>query len=252
MPFMPDITTSVNTTSKRKGDVLDLGQRLLCVRRPNGLVLELGEGLVRERPVVEVVLDDEHAGAVPLRQRGRLTRMRRLDRGPGRPRQVDRERGAASGLASDHDLAPRLLGEAEDLAQAEAGSLANALGREERLEDPVEHIHVDAGARVGDGHGDVVPRHGGMGPHGRDAVRRPNDDIEEPVAVNRVPCIDHHVHQSGVELARIGILHFEHVATGLVPEGFDGRGYRDARAHKRPNYFRHGGDVASHVENLRQ
>ena len=55
-------------------------------------------------------------------------------------RQIDGNGGAAAELAFDPDLAPRLVREAEDLAKAEAGALADRLGGEEGLERAVEHF----------------------------------------------------------------------------------------------------------------
>ena len=55
-------------------------------------------------------------------------------------RQIDRDGGALADLAFDPDLAARLVGEAEDLAEAEAGALADRLGGEEGLERAVEHF----------------------------------------------------------------------------------------------------------------
>ena len=49
-------------------------------------------------------------------------------------RQIDRDRRALAELAFDPDFAARLVGEAENLAEAEAGALADRLGREEGLE----------------------------------------------------------------------------------------------------------------------
>ena len=53
-------------------------------------------------------------------------------------------------LAFDPDLAARLVGEAENLAEAEAGALADRLGREEGLERAFEHVGRHAAAGVGD------------------------------------------------------------------------------------------------------
>jgi hypothetical protein len=51
---------------------------------------------------------------------------------------MEENRGAASRLALDVDVAARLRDEAVDLRQAEAGALAGLLGGEERLEDAGE------------------------------------------------------------------------------------------------------------------
>ena len=53
-----------------------------------------------------------------------------------------------AGRAGDLDVAVGLLCEAERLAEAEAGSLADLLGREERLEDRLDMVRRDAGAGI--------------------------------------------------------------------------------------------------------
>ena len=52
--------------------------------------------------------------------------------------------------ACDRDIAAGLLGEAERLAQPEAGALADFLGGEERLENRIQVRSGDAGAGIGD------------------------------------------------------------------------------------------------------
>ena len=54
-------------------------------------------------------------------------------------------------LAVDLDVAVRLLDEAVDHAEAEAGALADFLGGEERLDDLVEQMRRDAAAGIADG-----------------------------------------------------------------------------------------------------
>ena len=64
--------------------------------------------------------------------------------------------------ACDRDIAVRLLGEAERLAQPEAGALADGLGGEERLENGVEMFGGDAGAGVSDRDCDEIAAAGGL------------------------------------------------------------------------------------------
>jgi hypothetical protein len=66
------------------------------------------------------------------------------------PRQEDPERGALADFAVDIDEAAGLLDDAVDGGEAEAGALADFLGREERLEDLVADLGRDAGTGVGD------------------------------------------------------------------------------------------------------
>ena len=66
------------------------------------------------------------------------------------PRQIDRDGRAFAELAFDADLAAGLVGEAEDLAEAEAGALADRLGREEGLERALHDFGGHSAAGVGD------------------------------------------------------------------------------------------------------
>ena len=103
---------------------------------------------------------------------------------------------------SDGDLASRLLGEAEDLAQAEARALAHALGGVERLEDPVNLPRLDAASRIGERHRDV-----GAGADGeaRDALDRVDIDREPALPLHGVAGVHRHVHERRVELTGIGM-----------------------------------------------
>ena len=55
-------------------------------------------------------------------------------------------------------MAARLLGEAENHAQAQAAALADLLGGEEGLEDVVDILRGYAGAGIGDREPDVMAR----------------------------------------------------------------------------------------------
>src|SRR4051794_29557245 len=77
--------------------------------------------------------------------------------GSGSPhRNDDPERGSRADLALDHDAAAVPVDDAVDNREAEAGALADVLGREERIEDLRDHVGRDAGPVVGDGDLDVV------------------------------------------------------------------------------------------------
>src|SRR5213592_3121502 len=85
-------------------------------------------------PHLRIVLDEEDGlGTVP--DPPQLLRRARLALAAD-PRDVDLERRAMAGLAVDKHRAAALLDDAEHRRQPEAGALADALGREERLEDP--------------------------------------------------------------------------------------------------------------------
>ena len=74
------------------------------------------------------------------------------------PGQVDRDGGARADFGIDPHLPARLLGEAIDHRQAEAGALADRFRCEERLEHPRDHLRRHAGAGVGHGNRQVLPR----------------------------------------------------------------------------------------------
>ena len=143
-----------------------------CVRAGDAAdrVSEILQQLGGELPDVVIVLD--HEDAVAAAPRGRLAAARRgFDRVHGRRglRQIDGEGRTLAGRAGDLDVAVGLLGEAERLAEAEAGSLADFLGREERFEDRLDQLGRNAAAGVRHGDGDEVAAAGGLGAEGRDA-----------------------------------------------------------------------------------
>src|SRR5205814_726352 len=77
-------------------------------------------------------------------------------------RQQDRQFGKAVadlvGKLTAADPAADLLGDAEHLAEAEAVSLAIALGGEERLEHPLHHLGGHAGTGIGNLDRDMLAR----------------------------------------------------------------------------------------------
>ena len=78
--------------------------------------------------------------------------------GHDRARHIEPHHGAVADLGLDARMAARLLDEAIDHAQSEAGALAHVLGGEERLEGACQHVrrHPDAGVADRDHH--VLPR----------------------------------------------------------------------------------------------
>src|SRR5207253_2133736 len=113
------------------------------------LVAEACEHGCDRAPDNLVILDQQDAlatGAEPQRTSARRLLARRLA-----PREEELHHGAAAGLASEDDVPTRLLDEAEHAAQAEAGSLAWFLSRDERLENPVLDLRGDARARICNG-----------------------------------------------------------------------------------------------------
>ncbi len=97
------------------------------------------------------VIDDQDALAVATRQR------RRRHRDAARLAEVLRQKyldaGATTDLALDSDRSVVVAYDAMNHRQAEAGAFALLLGREERLENPLDRRLVHAAPGVG--HGDA-------------------------------------------------------------------------------------------------
>ena len=129
--------------------MVDQHQGLFGVGRCNRPIAEpdqLGDHVV---PHQRIVLDDQYRlGSSPHRRGdGRFDRFDVAARGA---RKIDLDAGAMAILAIDLDVAARLLDESVHHAQAEAGSLANFLGGEERIKHLVEYGRRDAGPGVAD------------------------------------------------------------------------------------------------------
>src|SRR5207237_2266391 len=103
--------------------------------------------------------DEEDPGARDMRigigamDRGMDPHMRRGGLGA---RQIDRHGRASADLALDADFAARLMGKAEDLAEAEAGALAHRLGGEKGLECALPDFRRHAAAGVGYADPDII------------------------------------------------------------------------------------------------
>src|SRR5262249_57329700 len=115
-------------------------------------LLEQRGGLLADRGFVLV---DEHV-AFGARLALRARRLRALHGRGTAARQIERDGGALPDPALHVDHAPRLVGEAIDLAQAEAGALANLLGGEEWVEDLLDHLRRNADAGVAQRDLDVI------------------------------------------------------------------------------------------------
>ena len=170
-PFIPGMMTSENTSSAENSSSARIASAAPALSDPANGVSQILQQLGRELPDFVIVFDHEDtiaaAGGGGLAVGG--SGFRRIVRHGGL-RQIDGESRALSECAGDLDVAIGLLGKAERLAEAEACSLADLLGREERLEDCVNMIGRNAGAGVGNGDGDEVAAARGLGAQGRDGV----------------------------------------------------------------------------------
>ena len=111
------------------------------------------------------------------------------------------KRRANSGLAVNADMSARLLDEAEDHAEAEAGALVPAFGREERLKNPMHDLRGHAASGVADFEHDVAARNN-LG------VLRGIIGVEDPITGHdhQTPAIGHGVAGIG---GQIGQARFE-------------------------------------------
>ena len=134
-PVISGMITSLMTRSNSlRVEQLD---RLGAAGAGDRLVIELLERADGRGADPRIVLDqqDPGAGDVDVGSRARWAAgWSRTRRGGLGARQIERDGRALADLALDPDLAARLVGEAEDLAEAEAGALADRLGGEEGLE----------------------------------------------------------------------------------------------------------------------
>ncbi len=105
-----------------------------------------------------VVVDQEDLQLLVRKLRGLGSSQFLREREVRGARQEHLHRGAGAGRAVDPHASARLLGEAEDLAQAEARPLADFLGGEEWLEDLGQHGLVHPETRVGHRDHHIVAR----------------------------------------------------------------------------------------------
>ena len=150
-------------------------------------------------PHLVVVFDDQHAFPAG-RCMGRLGR-RFGDRVHG-ARQIELDARALADGAVDPDMAVRLAHEAVHHAEAETGSLAVALGREERIEGLGRDFRRHAGAGIVNPDQHVGPRRD-VGMERRIApVERGVGDLDRDRASLRhgIACIDREVEDGIFEL----------------------------------------------------
>src|SRR3954471_24849082 len=130
-------------------------ERLLGVRGgADPVAVELDH--LRDERADDLLVLDEQDGALAGPEVDRRLGLDAGDDGRG-ARQEDVERGAFARLAGDADVAAALRHDPVDGREPEARALAGLLRREERLEDVLARLLVDAGPRVGDAERDVRP-----------------------------------------------------------------------------------------------
>jgi hypothetical protein len=158
----------------------------------------------------------------------------------GRHRQQHQHGRARRRGREDSRRAAGLGAEAVDLAQAEAGALAEALGGEERLEDVIDGFRRNSAAGVGDGDDDVLSWGETGGLCGRCVAC---DHQELAAAGHRIARVHRQVQQRQFELAGI--------ALDLARRRLDAHGDADAGAERRLQDLGERRQVVGEVDHLR-
>ncbi len=136
-------------------EILALEQidRLGAAAAGDRLVIEILKSTDGRSADARVVFDEQDTGAGDVDVRILAPLNRRMDphlRGLLRARNIDGNGRAATNLALNPDLTAGLVSKTEDLAESEAGALADGFGCEEGLERSVEHGRGHSAASVGD------------------------------------------------------------------------------------------------------
>ena len=120
-----------------------------------------------------------------------------------RPGQIDLNRCAFSNAGFDPHSSTRLLCKAEDLAQSQAGALADLFGCEKWLEGFCQNFFCHSRAGVGDRNHDVVTSRRFFRLFGRSdfCVRCFNGDIA--AIFHGIACVDHEIENHQLDLSRI-------------------------------------------------
>ena len=114
-------------------------------------VTKVGEHVGDDHAYGRLVLDHQHDGTSLRRQTRRRVNLCLAVHRSEMPGEVDRNRRALPNPASQMNVAARLLNEAIDHRQAEAGALAERLGREEGIKGARHCRRRHARAGVGNG-----------------------------------------------------------------------------------------------------
>ena len=159
--------------------------------------------------------------------------------------QVNFKRRAGTGRAVHLDVARALADEAVGHGQAQARTLAFALGGEERFENLVDHVALHAMARVGDGQQHVLPlqhigMQAGVGGIERDIAQ---GERQATALVHRVARIDGHVQQHVFHLVRVD----QGMPQAVADEGFLGHRLAQGAA----DQLMHAAQQASQVRHQR-
>ena len=119
-------------------------------------------------------------------------------------RQVQSDRGSRAGRTFYGYMPTGLPDEAIDHAEAEAGALADFLGREEGLKNPIPYFGRHPGAVVRDGQPDIRSGHApGHGSLVQDDV--PRLDLEHAAIRHGVAPVQGQVEESGLQQRRIDV-----------------------------------------------
>src|SRR6185369_2564555 len=146
-----------------------------------------------------VVLNDEH----PSERPSVPERVAVLLPGPDVMRgQVDREGRALAKLGFDRHRTAQLFGEAEHLAQSQAGPLAEALGREERLEHSFHRLRRHPAAAIRNAQRDMLAAQA-VRVARQNFVRRAEPQLA--AMLHRVAGVEREVEERELERSGVGV-----------------------------------------------
>ena len=152
-------------------------------------------------------------------------------RGGGKRRQIAVEGAALAGLARDLDVTAALLDDPVGAREPQAGALADALRREERLEDPVGHSRCHPATRVLDGEDDVRA--------GREIAEIVGEDLGVASPDRQRAAVGHRVARVQGEVEQ-HLLHLAGIGLNRIQPGLEHRHQLDPLAE----------DTAQHLDGL--
>jgi hypothetical protein len=193
----------VHPLTRRSAEQAKRGRPVGRLQHP---VAELPQHLRRIGAHLRAVLHDEHGFRMgACRHRGFAALLPALRDVAEYARQEEPHARPLAGPGADLHMPARLLDEAVDLAQAEAGALADLLGGEERLEHALHRLLVHADAGVGHGDGHVVARLGIGVAGGVGAVEPDVRGLDEqlPASRHRIARVHGEVEDGALELVGI-------------------------------------------------
>ena len=138
VPVISGMTSSVSTRSNRSGSARNAASAARLAVEADRLVAERGQHLLAEQHQRRLVVDQQHGLAVAPGAAAPASSGSASRRAPRVCGQIGLEGAARAGAALHVQRAAVVGDDAVHRGQAEAGAAARRLGREERLEDPLQ------------------------------------------------------------------------------------------------------------------